>query len=336
MSTSGETGDATPDEATVSAADSSEEAPSAGLERPEDGPDIDVDAALAQAVSGDVSRGDALSPEESFSIAAASRPTVVVFAGQVGSGKTTLMTSLYERLGHGPVAGRLFAGSRTLPGFERRCHLGRIASGLASPDTERTAFDALPWLHLRTRAADLASPSHDLLLGDFYGEHFTRLVAGTTQPHEMPFLRRADHVCLIINGERIASEVDRVFERQAAHDLLGALAQDGTLASTQVLSLVLTKLDIVRRAGSGAQTVADDVLRELADELRASHADTDVPIVLTAARSTIPELPLGHGLEELLALWVRKPQVQLAHPPPPPPTLGTSAFDSFRAGMADA
>ncbi len=321
MSNAGEIDDATPEDASATVPELLEEAP-----------ELDVDAALAQTARTEVARGDALTPEESFAIAAASRPTVVVFAGPVGSGKTTLMTNLYERLGRGPVAGRLFAGSRTLPGFERRCHLGRVVSGLDRPDTDRTAFDALPWLHLRTRASDLCSPSQDLLLGDFYGEHFTRLVAGTTQPDELPFLRRADHVCLIVNGERIASEVARVSERQAAHDLLQVLLRDGTLASAQVLSLVLTKLDMVHRAGVEAQNVADELLRGLAEEVRNSHSHTEVPIVLTAARSTIPELPLGHGLEELLALWVRRPQVQLAHVPPPVPVQVVSTFDSFKSG----
>ena len=298
---------------------------------PADAPEIDVDAALAQVEEQDFSRGDALTPRESFSVAAASRATVIVFAGHVGSGKTTLMTSLYERLGRGPVAGRFFAGSRTLPGFERRCHLGRVASGLASPDTPRTAFDALPWLHLRTADADHHSSMQDLLLGDFYGEHFSRLVAGTTKSSELPFLRRADHVCLIINGEKMASDVLRVGEIQASTDLLKALMEDQTLASPRALSLVVTKLDIVHRAGRTAQDEVDALCDALAGEIRGVYPDVNVPTVLTAARSTISALPLGHGLEELVALWVSRPKIQLPHRPPPIPAQQHSAFNLFLA-----
>jgi hypothetical protein len=298
---------------------------------PDGGAELDVDAALAEVQEQEVARGDALTPRESFSVAAASRATVVVFAGHVGSGKTTLMTSLYERLGRGPVAGRFFAGSRTLPGFERRCHLGRVASGLASPDTQRTTFDALPWLHLRTAAADNYLNAQTLLLGDFYGEHFSRLVAGTTKASELPFLRRADHVCLMINGEKMASDVSRVHETQASTDLLKALLEDQTLASPRALSLVVTKLDVVNRAGRAAQDEVDALCTALAGEVRREHPNIDVPIVLTAARSTISALPLGHGLEELVALWVDRPQIQLSHEPPPIPAQQQSAFDLFLA-----
>src|SRR5580698_7970222 len=54
---------------------------------------------------------------------AKSRPVQwIVLAGPTDSGKTTLLTSLYELFQWRKVEGYAFAGSMTLPAFEERCH----------------------------------------------------------------------------------------------------------------------------------------------------------------------------------------------------------------------
>jgi hypothetical protein len=304
-----------------------------GTETSDSGEATDVDTALAEADLDDerFTRGDALTPSEAAQLAATSRATVVVFAGDTGAGKTTIMASLYERLGRGPVAGRLFAGSRTLPGLELRCWGGRVNSGLLEPRMPHTAREALPWLHVRLRAADLSAPFQDLLLGDFFGERFRDLIAGTRTFEDFPFLRRADHVCLTLDGQRLAEPVPRNAEIQLARDLLDVLLE-GELASPAVLSVVVTKLDMVMRAGQEAQATVDKVTSEIVERVRSVFPDTEIPVIPVAARSTISELPLGHGLEELVELFARQPALQISHPPRMD-ELGTpaTAFDRYRA-----
>ena len=63
---------------------------------------------------------------------------LIVIAGPVKAGKTTLLTTLHDLFQTGPVGAFTFAWSRTLPAFERRCYFSRIASGRSFTETERT------------------------------------------------------------------------------------------------------------------------------------------------------------------------------------------------------
>src|SRR5581483_8028165 len=84
--------------------------------------------------------------EQSFGLSAegasdflAMRPAnVVLLAGDSNSGKTTLFAAIYERLLDGPFGEFLFAGSRTLHGFESRCFENRGGYGHTEPDTGHT------------------------------------------------------------------------------------------------------------------------------------------------------------------------------------------------------
>jgi hypothetical protein len=288
------------------------------------------DAAHEQTRPPAFSRGQALSDGEGFAITSAAPTTVVVFAGAVASGKTTLLAALYERLGRGPLAGQLFGGSRTLPGFERRCHGGRRGSGHVHAQTPHTSLDALPWLHLRLRPVEGTGARHDLLLGDFNGEHFNRLISGNVTATEMPFLRRADHVCVTLDGASLADPVARPSHRQHAIDLVQALIRRDQM-SQSVVSLVVTKWDRIRREGADAQIAVDDLTDELVALCAAAYPSADVPVALTAARSTIAELPLGHGLEELIGLWLTLPSWQLSHPPDLHEDQDRTPFGSFNA-----
>ena len=59
---------------------------------------------------------------------AKSRPVQwIVLAGPIDSGKTTLLTSLYELFQWREVEGYAFAGSSTLPAFEELCYLSNRA-----------------------------------------------------------------------------------------------------------------------------------------------------------------------------------------------------------------
>ena len=60
-----------------------------------------------------LSHGSELTLSEASTHARELTTRVVVLAGPVESGKTTILTSLYESFRKGPVAGHRFAGSAT-------------------------------------------------------------------------------------------------------------------------------------------------------------------------------------------------------------------------------
>jgi len=73
----------------------------------------------------DLAPGTSLTPEGAADFLRSRRMQVIVVAGDEDSGKTTLLTSIYESLQASPMAGYRFAGSSTLPGFELRWALSR-------------------------------------------------------------------------------------------------------------------------------------------------------------------------------------------------------------------
>src|SRR5258708_39842389 len=58
---------------------------------------------------------------------------LIVVAGPVGAGKTTLITTLHDLFQAGKIGHYAFAWSRTLPAFERRWPFSRISSEREAP-----------------------------------------------------------------------------------------------------------------------------------------------------------------------------------------------------------
>jgi hypothetical protein len=288
--------------------------------------DIELEAALeAQPqVAGSGSRSHALSDREANALAGSARPTVVVLAGSVASGKTTLITSLYERFSNGPIGQTRFSSSRTLPGFEARAAGLRPVDGVR-PQMPHTYRNAVPWLHLRIKDLDVGTPN-DLLFGDFDGELFDRVVEGKDPPDLVPGLRRADHLIIVVDGHALISGTEHAFAVQRSRDLITRLTEPNVAASPAVFSLVLTKLDLVNGSKADVRRRARSDLTDLRDYLSARTERPNVPIIETAAISSTPDLPIGHGAEELLDVWRRRPAEIIGGSVWPKPTAASSAF----------
>ena len=78
-----------------------------------------------------------LNEEQAEQLTAEKPPRLIVLAGAVDCGKTTLLSCVYEMFQGGPVDEKQFAGCHTLPAFERKCYLGRADSGNEEEDTGR-------------------------------------------------------------------------------------------------------------------------------------------------------------------------------------------------------
>jgi hypothetical protein len=259
-------------------------------------------------------RALALDDGAANALAASRRSTVLVLAGGVGSGKTSVYAALYERFGRGPFGGRLFAGSLTLAGFEKRCHGWRVDSGQEIPTIDHTKATDLQWLHMRIRDEERRRPIQDLLFGDYDGEVFDALSGGASEEGDYRFLRRADHVGLNLDGDLLSLDTERDGAVTKATYLADALLEDGRLADPRSLFIVLTKLDlIVTRKQLAPVEVA---LKSIADLIRSRNGGHEALVVRLAARSETDIFPLGHGLNELLDLLSEQPAVQISNGPP--------------------
>ncbi len=234
----------------------------------------------------------------------ASRPVrLVVVAGPVGCGKTTLLTSLYELFQWGKVSEYSFAGSNTLPAFERRCYLSRTASERAVPDTERTPFGEVRYLHLRIWKVGFSKGPLDLLFTDVSGESFERARDSIAECQQLNFLRRADHFLLLLDGEKLVRKEKRW---QVAHDsmtLLRSCLDSGMLGGTCLVNILWAKFDFLLAATDEEHAkFLEKLTREFETEFASRVGRLSFSRI--AARPTQADsLKFGHGLAELLKDW---------------------------------
>jgi Double-GTPase 2 len=280
---------------------------------PESTEEAPVDDLLVASQQGEAgfARGEALGSPGANRVARQSRATVVVLLGNAGSGKTTVLAALYERFGLGPLNGHWFLGSRTLHGFEKRCHRSLCGDGPGGELDGHTAQDAPPWLHLRTARQERPQQPFELLLGDFSGEFHSKPIAdGSRAAADFKALRRADHVCITVDGGSMAKPERRQAETRFTLNLAENLLSDPqALADPTAISVVITKWDLVHEQDDGRQAIDS-----LFDQLREIFGSRAVGFIETAARSSSNALQIGFGVGDLLARWTDRPALQIAHP----------------------
>jgi hypothetical protein len=193
--------------------------------------------------------GHALVAEEGNLIAASEGARVVALMGPTKSGKTTLLLSIYEEFRHGRFADALFAGSRTLLGFEERCHLSRAASEGEDPDTERTKADAEEvLLHLRIRSKATAKTPTNLILCDLSGELFDDAGESTDALIKIPFIGRAAHVVMFVDGNGLSDLAKRHTIRQEFLTLFRASVESKQFTRLTRVDVVFSKQDCVAQS----------------------------------------------------------------------------------------
>lgn len=293
----------------------------------------EIDAALESTTAsrgGDNSgsRPSGLNLAAANKLAAKSRPTVLILTGDVETGKTSIYAALYERFGRGPFAGRLFGGSLTIPGFERRCHTWRTVSGAHVPSMPHTPLTELDWLHLRVRDAECKRPLQDLLFADYNGEIYADLASGVDTEVDRSFLRRGDHVGVVLDGGKLSTATEREAALLRAGYLVTALSKPGVLVDPQALFIVISKFDLVATAGDSERQAAEESAARVGEQIK-EKTGYEPPVLRVAARSETDIFPLGHGLNELLDLMSERPALYARNEPTTPPAI--EPFAGFTA-----
>jgi hypothetical protein len=251
------------------------------------------------------SSGDALTGEEALDITRAAPVRVIVLAGPNDSGKTTLLASLYERFLYGPLSGFRFAGSRTLVGFEHRCHLSRRASGRETPDTKRTSHTATDLLlHLSVRPL-AGGPRQELLFTDVFGETFRQAGDSTEECEQLTVIRRANHLALLIDGEKLISTTHRQQPYSRADDLLASCLAVGLLGSWSHVQIVVTKWDLLATGPRSEEQMS--FARAKSEWLQGRYAGKlgTVECFESAARpEASSDLDQPLGLDKLFDCWL--------------------------------
>lgn len=242
---------------------------------------------------------------------AKSRPVQwIVLAGPTDSGKTTLLTSLYELFQWRKVEGYAFAGSNTLPAFEERCYLSRQNSGNAVPHTQRTPYRGPDpqYLHLRIRSTEGLRQFRDFLFTDVSGEMFEHARDSTTECKEMIFLRRANHFLLFLDSARGVQQDKRWAMFEDGRALLRSCVDSEMIEANCVVNVVWSRFDyfVAKEAEDRHQLFRAEVEREL----RKTFGQLIPKLMFSevAARPLeVPTLDIGHGVPTLLKQWAETP-----------------------------
>jgi energy-coupling factor transporter ATP-binding protein EcfA2 len=277
----------------------------------------------------DLPAGKELDDAAAAKVQASRLTRLIVVAGPPGVGKTTLVTSLYELFQKTSVADIAFAGSSTLPAFERRCHLSRTASERAQPDTERTPYGEVRYLHIRVGADNLRHEPLDLLFTDVSGESFERARDSISECQQLGFLKMADHFLLLMDCEKL---IDRRKRWQAAHDsmtLLRSCLDSGMLGNGCFVNVLWTKYDLVE---AGADGERDKFFQKISDEFRTEFGSRVGRLTFTrvAARPMgVDNLEFGYGIPDLLNEWSNDSPRDRAMTLIPEETAGSRESEQF-------
>ena len=245
---------------------------------------------------------------------------VVVIAGEPDSGKTTLLACLNDLFQAGPYAGYLFAGSRTLVGFERRCFKARIRSQRTNPDTERSKRSAgIRFLHLRVRDEALADQTQHLLLSDVSGEIFRQATDSSDEVKNLRMLRRADHLVLLLDGAKLVDLALRHETKARANLLLRGCLDENMLGVNSFVDVVYSKWDIIETSSNvEIATQFIEAISQEMSELFASRLGRLRFHRLCARPHPESSVQIGFGLEPLFQSWIRdSPFIRRASEPKP-------------------
>lgn len=271
-------------------------------------PSADEAVSFPESEFTDLPSGEALSIAQASDVAKDDKSTLVIIAGSFNSGKTTILTSLFEAFQEAPFANFQFRGSRTLRAFENRCHLGRVESGNDDADTTHTSMrEGISFLHLALGSVDRSYFRHaNLLLSDISGELFKRLRDSSEVAKEFSPMSRANHLCVVIDGEKLVARTSRHIARNDSRSILRSIIESDRLRPDCVIDIAVTKWDLVAATADTAEgSEVIEFINETKAILMALASRFVVRFHEIAARpERTAKVPFAHGLPTLLRSWM--------------------------------
>ncbi|MCK1384443.1 hypothetical protein IVB31_09225 [Bradyrhizobium sp. 21] len=234
--------------------------------------------------------------------------TLVAVVGERKSGKTTLITEIYERFLRGPFAGQLFCYSQTLLGFEKKSYPSRADSRADKPDTARTSTqDGLRFFHLGLVSSS-ASQRADLLITERAGEVYRNARDRPAESKTLMELAKARTVVFILDGERVGNDKTRAEAFASIRGMIRAFSDAGSISVGAEIQLVTTKVDLL---SGDAAAEALTALSEFEDRLFRSYSGRFAKVTYwrTAARDPKGQMEPAWGVAPVLQSWVDPPRL---------------------------
>lgn len=245
--------------------------------------------------------GSVLGPADADAVTLRSPVQLIVLAGAEGSGKTTVLASIYERLSLRTFADFQFAGSRSLFGFEEICHLNRLTSGNVRPDTQRTVpTEEASYYHL---ALSRGGQRRHVLLSAVSGELFRLARNAREDCARLKFLLRANTIVVLVDGARLIVPESRENAIADAAGILSSFLDAEMLRPHTRVEFVFSKLDRVIAAGEVAEGILKKTETRLETRFR-RHVPKLVFRRIAARPDSAPgSEPVDDGLAEAFTSW---------------------------------
>lgn len=261
----------------------------------------------------EVNSGEALTADEAYELTSEYPTKLIALAGPVASGKTTLIASIFHVFQRAGFKNFIFVGSKSLVGFDKRCHLGRTSSYATKMDTTRTRpSEERRLLHLSIAPLDLVTAKQHILLLDLSGEDFDDVLESTEAAVRLSILKGAVVFCLLIDCSKLIDTSKRQSCLQRSMLMLQSCLDSGVIGASSNLEIIFSKWDLVITSGEPDNTekFVENAIN------RAKHQFEQKVHKLTFYKiASRPEdncsLPLGFGLEDLLSAWVNSTQSPL-------------------------
>lgn len=266
--------------------------------------------------------GRALPLDDLYPITAQEFSRFFAIIGDTGSGKTTLITSIYHLFLDGKApAPFLFAGSETLWALEERAFYLRVASYRSDASMERTQRGIEEnVLHLRLKNQD-TKRMLNLLFSDLQGEDFDSVIADVDAAKETfsSLFAAARHIVVLLDGAKLLGCTSRSATIQRAAHLLHTLLDAGLLNERSRVFLTISKYDIILEQNDPKLAarieripgIITSQLPDLENRLEFFHLAA-MPTVATE------EVPVGYNVSALLNALLETPQQPIIQYETPP------------------
>lgn len=256
------------------------------------------------------SSGNSLESDDIYNILRRGNARFIVIAGTVRSGKTTLLSAIYEKFQYGASEHFQFSGSETLLGFEKCTHMSRLASGGEQVDTPRTGMeDKYRYMHLNLTAKNNLEKT-DILFSDVSGELFDLLIKNNDECEKHEIIKRADHFIYLIDGRKLLTLLERDRIIGDCISVLRRLKENNMIRECTRIHIIISKYDLIAKLDDPEKNIIDLLIQKLVDtKIRsildlASHQVELYKLAVRINPATRSDVKDVTDVDDMLKKWI--------------------------------
>jgi len=190
--------------------------------------------------------------------------------------------------------------------------------------TEETKY-----YHLALRSAEPTGIRRDVLLSAMSGELFRMAKDSQEDAARLTFLRRADTIVVLVDGDRLADTARRTSARADAADILESLLDADIVDPNCRVEVVFSKLDRITAAGQAALDFLGKTKTKFEERFRSRVPDLAFRNIAARPASWSERENSEGGLAEAFVSWTTLLQTGPRDEPLGAPSRDAREFSKF-------